>query len=253
MRSSEQLLAQRLAAIDGDMAQGLASVRETIAVAEDRVATSEARAKSMQEEMETRLASFAATIQVSKEAMEATAAKAASIANEATTRASETAADNMSVLRKMSGSNASVARPFDRMLTSEKLDRFQKHWIPVFGLNMSRSALAYLAHQICLLEDRGAGRIAAPIETIVLRQLALRSLRRKELEVMEIGTLFGLGAVVLHRLRGPSMPPPKLTIIDPLEGYYDVGVADPSTGIEVSETTLRIISRRREFQNRTGD
>lgn len=149
-------------------------------------------------------------------------------------------AANSATLRKMSDSNAAVARPFDRLLSTEVIVRIEQYWLKTFGLNMTRTALAYMAHKMCLLEDRGLGRIAAPIETIVLRQLALRSLpTRGDLEVLEIGTLFGLGAAVLYNFQGARSSGMHLTLLDPLEGYYEAGGSDPVTGIEVSEKVLR--------------
>lgn len=149
------------------------------------------------------------------------------------------AASSAAAIRKLSDSNATVARPFDRMLSGEMLDRFEQHWLKTFGLNMSRTALAYMAHKICQLEDKGLGRIAAPIETVVMRQLALRSLQsRSKLEVLEIGALFGLSASVLYNFQGARSSGMFLTLMDPLEGYYEAGSIDPVTGIEVSEAVL---------------
>ena len=150
------------------------------------------------------------------------------------------AASSAQAMRRLSDANAAIARPFDRLLANDKIQRIEQHWLKAFGINMTRTALAYMAHKICLLEDRGMGRIAAPIETIVMRQLALRSLpNRGKLEVMEIGTLFGLGAAVLYNFRGQRASGMHLTLVDPLEGYYEAGGADPVTGVEVSEATLR--------------
>lgn len=143
-------------------------------------------------------------------------------------------------LRRMSDSNASIARPFDRLLAPDKVQKFETHWLKTFGINMSKTALAYMAHKICLLEDRGMGRIAAPIETIVMRQLALRSLpNRGKLEVLEIGNLFGLSAAVLYNFRGARSAGMHMTLLDPLEGYYEAGGLDPVTGVEVCEEVLR--------------
>lgn len=150
------------------------------------------------------------------------------------------AASSAQAMRRLSDANAAIARPFDRLLASDKIQRIEQHWLKAFGINMTRTALAYMAHKICLLEDAGMGRIAAPIETIVMRQLALRSLpNRGKLEVMEIGTLFGLSAAVLYNFRGQRASGMHLTLVDPLEGYYEAGGADPVTGVEVSEATLR--------------
>ena len=147
---------------------------------------------------------------------------------------------NANAMRRLSDSNAVAARPFERLLSDDKAQRIKQHWLKAFGINMSGTALAYLAHKICLLEDRGHGRIAAPIETIVMRQLALRSLpNRGRLEVLEIGSLFGLSAAVLHNFQGARSSGMFLTLLDPLEGYYEAGGADPVTGIEVNEAILR--------------
>lgn len=222
--------------------EALEEVRAIASTAREGATRSETDTAELRTLVDSRLEAIRQTVDSSRKALEETAAqaqKAAAEAASAADRGSQAGSVSFNLIKKMAGSNAGIARPFERMLSDEKLDRFQKHWLPIFGLNMSRSALGYLAHQICLLEDRGAGRIAAPIETIVLRQLALRSLRREELDVLEIGTLFGLGAAALHQLRGGGAKPPLLTLIDPLEGYYDAGAADPTTGIIVSEATLR--------------
>lgn len=143
-------------------------------------------------------------------------------------------------LRKLTDANAVNARPFDRLLDAEKIKRFETHWLRTLGLNMNRTSLAYLAHKICLLEDRGVGRIAAPIETIIMRQLALRSLpNRGRLEVMEIGSLFGLSAAALYNFRGARASGMNLTLVDPLEGYYEAGAGDIITGVEICEEVLR--------------
>ena len=90
------------------------------------------------------------------------------------------AAASARAMRRLSDANAANARPFDRLLANDKIQRIEQHWLKAFGINMTRTALAYMAHKICLLEDRGMGRIAAPIETIVMRQLALRSLPNRK-------------------------------------------------------------------------
>lgn len=145
---------------------------------------------------------------------------------------------SLRLLARMGGTNAAMARPFDRQVSDEAMGRLEKHWVKVLGLNLSRSAMAYLAHQICLAEDRCEGRIAAPIETVLLRLLALRSLQRDSLEVLEVGTLFGIAAGVLHRLAGARETHVRLTLLDPLEGYYAAGSFDPVTGAPVERRVL---------------
>lgn len=103
---------------------------------------------------------------------------------------------------------------------------------------MSPVATSYLAHRMCLAEDQCEGRVACSIETAMLRQYALRSLKGDQLDVLEIGTLFGLGAAFLYKFAGPEQSTVRLTLIDPLEGYYGNHNLDPATGIPVDRRTL---------------
>ncbi|MCZ7627102.1 MAG: hypothetical protein M5R38_16220 [Candidatus Methylomirabilis sp.] len=140
--------------------------------------------------------------------------------------------------RKLNASNASLARPFNRFLSTDHIRRLQQHWSKVFGVTMSPSAISYLAHRMCTAEDQCEGRIACSIETAILRQYALRSLKGDRIEVLEIGTLFGLGAAFLYKFAVPDQSGIRLTLIDPLEGYYGNNVLDPITGVPVDRRTL---------------
>jgi len=50
--------------------------------------------------------------------------------------------------------------------------------------------------------------------------------------------LFGVGAGVLHRLADPERQTVNLTLLDPLDGYYETGTLDPTTGWPVTRRTL---------------
>lgn len=139
---------------------------------------------------------------------------------------------------RLNASNASRARSHVRRLDDSALAYLAEHWAPLFRLQFRPSALAYLAHQICLAEDRCEGRLATTIETAMLRLLALRSLEGPEADLLEIGTLFGLGAGLLHRFRGDRITRLRLTLVDPLNGYYGPGELDPITGVMVCVDTL---------------
>jgi predicted O-methyltransferase YrrM len=147
----------------------------------------------------------------------------------------------------MNAANAALARPHTRLLDAASLDRILAHWLPIFGLSMTKSALAYLAHRICLMEDLCEGRIATTINAMMLRLLAMRSLGpAAELKVLEIGTLFGIGAGLLHAFRGPDIGRVRLTLVDPLSGYYAKGMLDPATGVPITaETVLDNLTRLR--------
>ena len=139
---------------------------------------------------------------------------------------------------RLNGANASRVRVHTRLLADYPLQRLERHWAPLFRQGLKRSGIAYLAHQMCLAEDRCAGRLATTIETILLRLMALRSLKQREVHMLEIGALFGLGAGLLHRYRGPDIARLRVTMIDPLNGYYGAGEPDPVTGVTVSPETL---------------
>lgn len=158
---------------------------------------------------------------------------------------SELAARTSSAIEKIernashaSVANASLVRPHARRLEDEKLRIFQKFWIKTFGLDLSKSQLAYLAHKICLAEDTAEGRLAAPVETMLLRLLASHSLKGEALEILEIGTLFGVGAACLYNLRAPIERKVSLSLLDPMEGYYGRSLRDPVTGAPVCEEVL---------------
>lgn len=241
-----------LAASAREEAERLAGQAEAIArLGDEATAAAEAARQSMNAAARARNAA--------EETAKAAQARAAAAEQEAR-KAGASGDRALKLLSRMGGANAALARPFDRLVSDEVMSRLEGHWIKVLGLNLSRSSLANLAHQICLAEDRCQGRIAAPIETVLLRLLALRSLQRDSLEVLEVGTLFGIAAGVLHRLAGARETQVRLTLLDPLEGYYSAGAFDPVTGAPIERRVLeqnlqsmgvpaqdyRIIQRRSE-------
>lgn len=141
------------------------------------------------------------------------------------------------LFRKMGSTNAAQSQPFPRYLAPAAVQKLKTDWLPRFGILEGSVNLSYLAHQICLIEDRCQGRLAGQIERAVLRTLALHSLstHTDHLNVLEIGTLFGIGGISLSKL---SNVPVHLTLLDPLEGYYLNQGADPYTGVEVSREVL---------------
>ena len=135
-------------------------------------------------------------------------------------------------------SNAATFRVHRRRLADEDLQHLRKKWLPLLGLKVSDIQLRYLAHRICLEEERCEGRLATTIQAAMLRALALMSLQPQRLEVLEIGSLFGISAGTLHRVAGRVGKTAQLTLIDPLHGYYDISAQDASTGVLVSRAVL---------------
>ena len=136
-------------------------------------------------------------------------------------------------LAKTNALNSPLFQRFNRRLTNEDLQHFTAKWVPKLELEVTTSALGYIAHRICLSEDTCLGRMAGNIEDMLLRILIARSIKEPGLDVLEIGTLFGVSIAILYdNCRGLSSDL-HITVIDPLQGYYDQP-SDPVTGMPVT-------------------
>ena len=141
--------------------------------------------------------------------------------------------DSKDTLAKMNVVNFPLFQRFNRRLTNEDLKHFAGEWVPKLGLNLDARALGYIAHHICLAEDTCLGRLAGDIEDMLLRILIARSIKEPELNILEIGTLFGVSmAIVYDNCRG-FFSGVHITVIDPLRGYYDKSL-DPITMMPVT-------------------
>ena len=127
--------------------------------------------------------------------------------------------DSKNTLAKMNVGNFAFFQLYNRRLTSDDLKRFAKEWTPKLELNLDARALGYIAHRICLAEDTCVSRLAGNIETMLLRVMVARSVKEPDLEVLEIGTLFGVGVAMIHENCRGFFNNLHITIIDPLTGY----------------------------------
>jgi predicted O-methyltransferase YrrM len=83
------------------------------------------------------------------------------------------------------------------------------------------------------------GRLATSVQDMLLRTMVAQAVRSEPVHCLEIGTLFGTAAVVIYdALRGQGKRA-HLTLIDPLEGYYNKGSQDIITGQAITEDVLR--------------
>ena len=135
-------------------------------------------------------------------------------------------------------SNAPGVRMQARWLSPADIEHIRAHWLRVFGLSMSVRELRYLAHKICLDEERCEGRMATTIQAAMIRALALLSLNSETIELLEIGTLCGVSAGSLHRTGVRAQRRVNLTLIDPLTGYYEDGLIDGQTGVPITKKTV---------------
>ena len=139
---------------------------------------------------------------------------------------------------KTSSSNVAIIRQHQRFLSSADIQHFIIKWSAILKVEVTAQSLSYLAFQIGKIEEDSLGRLATDISTSVLRTMALKSLGKKKVETLEIGTLFGISSIIFNRLGSVNGNKIHLSIIDPLTGYYDKGSCDPITGIPVSKATL---------------
>jgi len=143
------------------------------------------------------------------------------------------------VLKPASVLNLGLYQRFNRRLSEEQVANLTGKWGPALGMKVSRARLGYLAHRACFMENMMKGRLATTIETIVLRSLVCAAVPRQEVSILEIGTLFGVGAAAVYEAALNEHESVHLTVLDPLDGYYAAGHMDLLTGAEVSEKTLR--------------
>ncbi len=140
--------------------------------------------------------------------------------------------DSRDTLAKMNVGNFPLFQQLNRRLTNEDLKRFAGEWAPKLGLNLNFAAIGYMAHRICLAEDTCVGYLAGNIETMLLRVLVARSVMEPNLEVLEIGTLFGVGVAMIHESCRGLFSSMHFTVIDPLIGHigrHDKSSLDPLT------------------------
>jgi len=135
-------------------------------------------------------------------------------------------------------SNAAGLRMQERWLRHADVEQIRTEWLRRFGLSMSDRELRYLAHKICLDEERCEGRLATTIQAAMLRALSLLSLKSDTIELLEIGSLCGVSAGTLYRTGLRAGRNVNLTLIDPLTGYYDDRLVDGQTGVAITRKTL---------------
>ena len=133
---------------------------------------------------------------------------------------------------------------FPRTLSIVNAERLSKHWAPLLGIEIQQKELYYLAHRICSIENLCQGRLAASIQDVLLRILVARGAKTKNLKILEIGTLFGIGIIAMHEALAPLFEGIHFTAMDPLEGYYGADNRDILTGVPVTHAVFEENLRR---------
>lgn len=125
---------------------------------------------------------------------------------------------------------------FNRTLNDTSIEKLEG-WAKTLDVDVSAQAIAYMGHRILSVEDMAIGRLAASVETQILRTIAARSIKQKSLRILEIGTLYGVGLGALYENVQSHFDKVDMSVIDPFEGYYGDN-SDPITGERVTRKTF---------------
>ena len=128
---------------------------------------------------------------------------------------------------------------FSRVLTPEDERLFCTFWGEALGLTITASHLRYLQHRISQVENLCQGRLACSVQDAILRLLVARAVSGDHLRVLEIGTLFGVNAIVIHDAASCFFRSVSVVLIDPLDGYYGADNVDANTGLCVTKDILQ--------------
>jgi len=123
-------------------------------------------------------------------------------------------------------------------LSEDDRQTLTETWGRKLGLRIGSDELDYLAHRIRSIESAGVGRLPASVQTMLLRTFCARSLPKKRIRVLEIGTLFGFGAAAIIDGNRGYFEDIAITLVDPLNGYHGSGQPDPVTGAMPVESAL---------------
>jgi len=135
--------------------------------------------------------------------------------------------------------NATWYQHFNRRLNNDQIVTLETEWRKRLSVPISRAVLGYMADRACEIERQLDGRLATSIEDILLRSLVARAVKGPRIDVLEIGTLFGVGVSVMFDALVNHYEDIHFTLLDPLEGYYNASQADILTGQRIDERTLR--------------
>ena len=128
---------------------------------------------------------------------------------------------------------------FNRQLKQEHIEIIDKEWCRRLSVKMTEPQIGYMASRACQVESMLSGRLAASIEDVLLRTIVSRGVKNREIQLLEIGTLFGTGAAIMYDALAPYFDSVHFTLLDPLDGYYSSAQNDVLTGQPVNEDVLR--------------
>ncbi|MEM9035819.1 MAG: class I SAM-dependent methyltransferase [Actinomycetota bacterium] len=126
----------------------------------------------------------------------------------------------------------------DRDLDDGQLQELLDYWNPRLGVSATPRSSAYVLQRMRQLEAMSVGRLATRSSDVLIRCYAAESARSDDVEICEIGTLFGLGGLIVRDHIAARADQVHLTLIDPLSGYYGEDRLDPATQLPVTRANL---------------
>lgn len=126
----------------------------------------------------------------------------------------------------------------NRILNAElngKLREFGKSVLGIEGLKPAY--IDYVACRSLHQEKNCVGRLATTVQDVVARQLVAQCLKDSELNILEIGALYGINLAILYNHTATRFDKVHITCLDPFDGYYGQAF-DPHLGIPVDDTTF---------------
>jgi len=143
------------------------------------------------------------------------------------------------LIKKSTFFNVRLYYRFNRFLEPEHIDHILNKWCPALDLHrIDAGALGYIAHRVCQIESMCKGRLAVSIQDAVFRVLVAQSIVDEDLEILEIGSLFGINLAILYDNCGGRFEAIHLTAIDPLDGYYKTSLFDIVTNTPINRDTF---------------
>lgn len=257
------MFAERMASENAEIRARLDVSDRKIAALQKRSAALDAQLTQMRDDQSARRRANASNSKRMKEKLEAAAARQAAIEarlkktegraaaalNLAKSAAAEIgprmiraegrAAAALKLARAVPPNNAIFYQQFNRQLTRDQIAQLTETWNARLSVDLSASMFGYFAARICAIESMCEGRLAASVEDMLLRVAAASAVKRESLELLEIGSLFGISAAILYEALSPRHQTMRMTLIDPFEGYYEANQHDPHTGQPVTEAAVR--------------
>lgn len=227
-------------------------LQESIQAAADNASAAQQSAEAGQAQLEEKIRELNESAQASLESTQATLKSAIGDHSNQTGEQLKDLVQRTESLAKGLKSSSSLAgrlrgegyAQFGRLIGAEFINHVQGELGKRLDLDISNRELRYLERKVQHIEAVCEGRLATTSEDVVARVLAARSRRVAELNVLEIGVLFGVGAAFMHTALAPFYERVRLVLLDPFDGYYGSEHLDPLTGQRVSRRAVERNIRR---------